>query len=224
MAFIVTTTGTTSTVTFDDLGARTISHPTTIDLQQEYDIEELFNSDSIQSAITAGHITVSHNSQSVTNLIDYRVRISSTQMSSNTNAITALQTGKEDAFTKNTAFNKDFGTSAGQVLEGDTPTITPTQASNITSNNSKVSFPEAPNDGKQYARKNLAWEEVAASDTDSALPVIVLKSNDDTNTFTRTSPLMIPWNVEKYKDTGFSHSNSTNNTRVIVDDDSTYQI
>ena len=146
------------------------------------------------------------------------------QITTNANDITALQTGKEDAFTKNTAFNKDFGTSAGQVLEGDTPTITPTQASNITSNNSKVSFPEAPSDGKQYARKNLAWEEVAASDTDLALPVIVLKSNDDTNTFTRTSPLMIPWNVEKYKDTGFSHSNSTNNTRAIVDDDSTYQI
>ncbi len=56
MAFIVTTTGTTSTVTFDDLGARTISHPTTIDLQQEYDIEELFNSDSIQNSLISGEI------------------------------------------------------------------------------------------------------------------------------------------------------------------------
>ena len=52
----------------------------------------------------------------------------------NTNNITALQTGKEDTFTKNTAFNKDFGTSAGEVLEGDTTTITPTQASEITLN------------------------------------------------------------------------------------------
>jgi hypothetical protein len=146
------------------------------------------------------------------------------QISTNASDITSLQTGKEDTFTKNTAFNKDFGTSAGEVLEGNTTTITPTQASDIASNNAKISFPEAPNDGKQYARKDLGWEEVAASATASALPVIVLKSNDDANTFTRTSPLIIPWNVEKYKDTGFSHSNSTNNTRATVDDESTYQI
>jgi hypothetical protein len=81
-------------------------------------------------------------------------------ITANTNNITALQTGKEDAFTKNTAFNKDFGTSAGEVLEGDTTTITPTQASNISANNAKVSFPEAPNDGKQYARKDLGWDEI----------------------------------------------------------------
>jgi len=45
-------------------------------------------------------------------------------------------------------------------MEGDTPTITPTQANDITANNAKVSFPEAPSDGKQYARKNGAWDEV----------------------------------------------------------------
>ena len=56
------------------------------------------------------------------------------QITTNANDITSLQTGKEDAFTKNTAFNKDFGTSAGEVLEGDTTTITPTQASEITLN------------------------------------------------------------------------------------------
>jgi len=65
--------------------------------------------------------------------------------------------------------------------------------------------------------------EIGGGSTASALPVIVVKSNDDTNTFTRSSPLMIPWNQEKYKDTGFSHDNSTNNTRAIVDDASTYQ-
>ena len=40
---------------------------------------------------------------------------------------TATQTaldGKKDDFTENTAFNKDFGTTAGTVLEGNTPTIT----------------------------------------------------------------------------------------------------
>jgi hypothetical protein len=93
----------------------------------------------------------------------------------------------------------------------------------IAANTAKVSFPEAPTDGKQYARKDTAWEEVAASGTAEALPVIVIKSNDDTETFTRSSPLMVPWNEEKYKDTGFSHDNSTNNTRAVVADASTYQ-
>lgn len=82
------------------------------------------------------------------------------QITTNQTNITNLQTGKEDAFTKNTAFNKDFGTSAGEVLEGDTTTITPTQSGDISTNNAKVSFPEAPSDGKQYARKDAAWDEI----------------------------------------------------------------
>jgi len=144
------------------------------------------------------------------------------QITTNATNITSLQTGKEDAFSKNTAFNKDFGTSAGEVLEGDTTTITPTQASDITANNSKVSFPEAPNDGKQYARKNLSWEEVVASGAAGALPVIVLTSTDDTQVFTRSSPYTIEWDVEEEKDSGFTHSNTTNNEEIEVDDNSTY--
>jgi len=105
------------------------------------------NSDDIPEGTTNKYITTSDLSQITTNQTN----------------ITSLQTGKEDAFTKNTAFNKDFGISAGEVLEGDTTTITPTQASNISTNNAKVSFPEAPSDGKQYARKDAAWEEVSSS-------------------------------------------------------------
>jgi len=133
-----------------------------------------------------------------------------------------LQTGKEDAFTKNTAFNKDFGTRAGEVLEGNTTTISPSQASDNATNNAKVSFPEAPNDGKQYARKSLAWEEVAASVTAEALPVIVLTSTDDTQVFTRLSPYIIEWDIEDEKDGAFTHSNVTNNTKIEVNDTSTY--
>ena len=39
--------------------------------------------------------------------------------------------------------------------------ITAQQATDITTNNAKVTFPEAPNDGTQYARKSLGWEAVA---------------------------------------------------------------
>lgn len=65
--------------------------------------------------------------------------------------------------------------------------------------------------------------EIGGGGTVSALPVTVIKSNDDTQVFTRSSPLMVPWNQEKYKDTGFRHGNSTNNSRIKVANDSTYQ-
>jgi hypothetical protein len=55
------------------------------------------------------------------------------------------------------------------------------------------------------------------------LPVIVLKSNDNSNTFSTNLPLIVPFNIEKYKDSGFSHSNTTNNSRLIVDNVGTYQ-
>lgn len=55
------------------------------------------------------------------------------------NATQTALDNKENLFAKNTAFNKDFGTSSGTVLEGDTVTITPTQSSNIETNNTKIS-------------------------------------------------------------------------------------
>jgi len=144
------------------------------------------------------------------------------QINTNASDITSLQIGKEDAFTKNSAFNKDFGTGSGTVLQGDTTTITPIQASDITSNNAKVSFPEAPSDGKQYARKDTAWEEVAASGISEPLPIIVLTSTDDTQVFNRASPYTIEWNSEKEKDSAFTHSNTTNNSIIEINDTSTY--
>ena len=42
MSFLITTTGTASTITFDDLGGRTISHPTVdLDFDLEFTSEEL---------------------------------------------------------------------------------------------------------------------------------------------------------------------------------------
>lgn len=76
--------------------------------------------------------------------------ISTNNLSDVDNAVTSLSNlGGEPSFAKNTAFNKDFGTTAGSVLEGDKNAaivlntakvgITPTQASDITTNNAKVS-------------------------------------------------------------------------------------
>lgn len=60
--------------------------------------------------------------------------------------------------------------------------------------------------------------------TPSPQPVVSVYSNNDTDTFTASSPLVVPWNLEKYKDAGFAHSNTTNNTRIEVLNDGTYQI
>ena len=49
-----------------------------------------------------------------------------------TDSITALSNlGGEPIFSKNTAFNKDFGTIAGTVLEGNTPTITGAESTKL---------------------------------------------------------------------------------------------
>ena len=52
--------------------------------------------------------------------------------------------------------------------------ITPTQTSDITTNNAKVTFPEAPNDGTQYARKNLGWEAVAGGGNETLEQTLAL--------------------------------------------------
>lgn len=68
-------------------------------------------------------------------------------------SLTALLAWKKDNFTENTAFNKDFWTTAWTVLEGDKYAeiqansakvwITPTQASDITANNAKISYTDS---------------------------------------------------------------------------------
>ena len=90
------------------------------------------------------------------------------QITTNQTNITNLQTGKEDAFTKNTAFNKDFGTSAGEVLEGNTTTITPTQSGDIALNtadrHSAVTVTDSSN-----VDLTLAGQDVTADLTDTAV-------------------------------------------------------
>jgi hypothetical protein len=58
----------------------------------------------------------------------------------------------------------------------------------------------------------------------SAIPIVSVTSTDTTSTFSQSVPLICSWDVERYKDSGFTHSNSTNNTRLTVDEDGTYQI
>jgi len=63
--------------------------------------------------------------------------------------------------------------------------ITTTQANAITTNSAKVSFPEAPNDGDSYVRKNEGWESLthpadAVTSVNGETGVVVLDSDDIT--------------------------------------------
>jgi hypothetical protein len=51
------------------------------------------------------------------------------------------------------------GTQAANTISDFESTVS--SNTDVAANNAKVSFPEAPNDSKQYARKNLGWEEVS---------------------------------------------------------------
>lgn len=143
---------------------------------------------------------------------------------------TALNAKKDD-FTENTAFNKDFGTSAGEVLEGDTRTINAGEITKLTNTSGTNSGDESTAtiqtkrplktvDGQSLEGSG----NISVSGTVEPLPVCVLTSTDSTTTASQSVPAVLSWDVETEKDTGFTHSNSTNNSRVEVDAEGTYQI
>lgn len=147
---------------------------------------------------------------------------------------TATQTAlnsKEDLFTKNTAFNKDFGTNAGEVLEGDTRTITPSEITTI-SNQSGTNTGDETTATIQSKRpiKTINSQslegigDIVISANVEALPICVLTSTNNSLSASQSTPAVLVWNVETEKDTGFTHSNTTNNSRIEVDADGTYQI
>jgi hypothetical protein len=149
MAFNITTTGSVAFVVFDDLGARTLTHPITIDLQQEYTIEELFESDSIQNALLSGSISVVHNGVSVSDLNDYRVRVSQNVINNISNT-TGNNTGDET--TASIQSKRPIKTIGGQSLEGagnipippnGVQSVTGDGVDNADPENPVLSFPDA---------------------------------------------------------------------------------
>ena len=147
---------------------------------------------------------------------------------------TATQTAlnsKEDSFTKNTAFNKDFGTNTGEVLEGDTRTITPSEQTNL-ANQSNTNTGDETTATIQSKRpiKTINSQslegtgDIVISANVEALPICVLTSTNNSLSASQSTPAVLVWDVETEKDTGFTHSNTTNNSRIEVDADGTYQI
>jgi hypothetical protein len=67
MAFLITTTGLSASITFADLGARTFTHPTTdYNLTNEYSIEEIKKSNDLAAALDNGYITAKYNGIAIT--------------------------------------------------------------------------------------------------------------------------------------------------------------
>jgi hypothetical protein len=70
MALFLSTTGTVSTLTLNDLFGRTITHPTTnLEINLEFDIDVIAQSNELQIAITAGHVILKdENNTTITNV------------------------------------------------------------------------------------------------------------------------------------------------------------
>jgi len=60
--------------------------------------------------------------------------------------------------------------------------------------------------------------------TPASLPIINLTSTDTSTIISQTPPTILNWDVESDKDTGFTHDNVTNNSRIEVDEAGTYLI
>ena len=66
--------------------------------------------------------------------------------------------------------------------------------------------------------------EIGGDGTVEPLPIISLSSTDVSSSIIQSTPTVLDWDVETYKDSGFTHSNITNNSRIEIDANGTYEI
>ena len=95
-----------------------------------------------------------------------------------------ITTQQSDAIVANTAKTGITSQQATDITTNNAKVgITTSQATAITTNTAKVSFPEAPNDGDSYVRKNEGWESLthptdAVTSVNGDTGVVVLDSDD----------------------------------------------
>ena len=123
----------------------------------------------IESGAEVNPTSTDELSEGTTNLYYTDARVSA-------NSAVAANTAKTGITTQQAA---DITTNNAKVG------ITTTQANAITTNSAKVSFPEAPNDGDAYVRKNEGWESLthpadAVTSVNGETGVVVLDSDDIT--------------------------------------------
>jgi len=96
-----------------------------------------------------------------TNLYFTDARVESNSAVALNTAKVGITTSQSDAIVLNTAKVGITPTQANEIAANTLKVgITTSQASDITANNAKVTFPEAPNDGQQYARQSQGWSVV----------------------------------------------------------------
>ncbi len=79
----------------------------------------------------------------------------------------------------NGTFKQASFTDTDDIPEGINKFATSADLAAITANTAKVSFPEAPNDGKQYARKDLGWDEITGGSGSSLIACCPFGSKSD---------------------------------------------
>jgi len=89
-----------------------------------------------------------------------------TTIAANTAKVTNVTTNLSEGTTTNTTVDVDSSDGTNATLAAASTSragvMTKAKFDEVVVNNAKVSFPEAPNDGTQYARKDLGWEAVAS--------------------------------------------------------------
>jgi hypothetical protein len=102
--FLISTTGASSPVILDDLGARSFTHPTaSYDLTSEYSLEELRGSADLRAAIDGADLTADFDGVAITTgalfdeyMVDFdhvQTAQNTTDIAANTLAISALEKG-----------------------------------------------------------------------------------------------------------------------------------
>ena len=95
---------------------------------------------------------------------------------SNQTDLAIQQTAQDDAIALNTAKDGITAQQASDITTNNAK-ISYTDSAAVALNTAKVTFPEAPNDGTQYARKDLGWETIVGGSS----PILTaVKTADET--------------------------------------------
>jgi len=154
-------------------------------------VTQAVNLDTIESNVATNNAKVSFNSSASSKLsgIESGAEVNPTSTDGLSEGSTNLyytdtRVSANSAVASNTAKTGITSQQAADITTNNAKVgITTTQSNAITTNSAKVSFPEAPNDGESYVRKNEGWESLthpadAVTSVNGETGVVVLDSDD----------------------------------------------
>jgi len=156
-------------------------------------VTQAVNLDTLESNVATNNAKISFDSTSSTKLsgIESGAEVNPTSTDGLSEGSTNLyytdaRVSANSAVAANTAKTGITSQQAADITTNNAKVgITTTQSNAITTNSAKVSFPEAPNDGDSYVRKNEGWESLthpadAVTSVNGETGVVVLDSDDIT--------------------------------------------